>query len=72
MVAAIADAWRLAGVWPNSDLPACPLFPRLWELTEAGFRRMVHAHSAGLDPVIGIDGREMLRFPAPGGKRYPA
>jgi hypothetical protein len=35
------------------------------ELTEAGFRRMVQAHSAGLDAVIGIDRREVLRLPAP-------
>ena len=28
------------------------------ELTEAGFRRMVQAHSAGLNAVIGIDSRE--------------
>jgi hypothetical protein len=35
------------------------------ELTEAGFRRMVQAHSAGLDAVIGVDGREVLRLPAP-------
>jgi hypothetical protein len=35
------------------------------ELTEAGFRRMVQAHSAGLDAVIGVDRRELLRLPAP-------
>jgi hypothetical protein len=35
------------------------------ELTEAGFRRMVQAHSAGLDAVIKIDSRELLRLPAP-------
>jgi hypothetical protein len=35
------------------------------ELTEAGFRRMVQAHSAGLNAVIGIDSREVLRLPAP-------
>jgi hypothetical protein len=35
------------------------------ELTEAGFRRMVKAHSAGLDMVIGVDRREVLRLPAP-------
>jgi acetylornithine deacetylase/succinyl-diaminopimelate desuccinylase-like protein len=35
------------------------------ELTEAGFRRMVQAHSAGLDAVIGIDGHDVLRLPAP-------
>jgi hypothetical protein len=34
------------------------------ELTEAGFRRMGQAHSAGLDAVIEIDKREVLRFPA--------
>jgi len=35
------------------------------ELTEAGFRRMVQAHSAGLDAVIGVNGHEVLRLPAP-------
>ena len=35
------------------------------DLTEAGFRRMVQAHSAGLNAVIGIDSREVLRLPAP-------
>jgi hypothetical protein len=34
------------------------------ELTEAGFRRMGQAHSAGLDTVIEVDGRYSLRFPA--------
>ena len=34
------------------------------ELTEAGFRRMGQAHSAGLDTVIKIDGRDVFRFPA--------
>ena len=34
------------------------------ELTEAGFRRMVQAHSAGLDTVIEVDRRYLLRFPA--------
>jgi hypothetical protein len=34
------------------------------ELTVAGFRRMAQAHSAAIDVVIGIDGREVLRFPA--------
>jgi hypothetical protein len=37
------------------------------ELTEAGFRRMVQAHSAGLDAVIGVDRREVLRLSAPRG-----
>jgi hypothetical protein len=37
----------------------------LIELTEAGFRRMVQAHSAGLDAVIGVARRELLRLPAP-------
>jgi hypothetical protein len=36
----------------------------LVELTGAGFRRMAQAHSAAIDVVIGIDGRELLRFPA--------
>jgi hypothetical protein len=35
------------------------------ELTEAGFRRMLQAHSAGLNAVIGIGSREVLRLPAP-------
>jgi hypothetical protein len=35
------------------------------ELTEAGFRRMVQAHSAGLDAVILVDSREVLRLSAP-------
>ena len=35
------------------------------ELTEAGFRRMSQAHSAGLDTVIEVDRRELLRLPAP-------
>ena len=34
------------------------------ELTEAGFRRMVQAHSVELDVVIGVDGRDLLRLPA--------
>ena len=34
------------------------------ELTEVGFRRMAKAHSAAIDVVIGIDSREVLRFPA--------
>ena len=34
------------------------------ELTETGFRRMAQAHSAGLDVMIGVDGRDMLRLPA--------
>jgi hypothetical protein len=34
------------------------------ELTEAGFRRMGQAHSAGLDTVIEIDRRYLLHFPA--------
>ena len=36
------------------------------ELTETGFRRMAQAHSAGLDAVIGVERRDVLRFPAPG------
>ena len=36
----------------------------LIELTEAGFRRMGQAHSAGLDTVIEVDRRYLLRFPA--------
>src|SRR5215813_8805963 len=35
------------------------------ELTEAGFRRMGQAHSAGFDTVIEVDRRYLLRFPAP-------
>jgi hypothetical protein len=34
------------------------------ELTVAGFRRMGQAHSAGLDTVIEVDRRYLLRFPA--------
>jgi hypothetical protein len=34
------------------------------ELTEAGFRRMGQAHSAGLNTVIKIDGRDVFRFAA--------
>ena len=34
------------------------------ELTDAGFKRMGQAHSAGLDAVIEIDHREVFRFPA--------
>jgi len=34
------------------------------ELTEVGFRRMAQAHSAAIDVVIGIDSRDVLRFPA--------
>jgi hypothetical protein len=34
------------------------------ELTETGFRRMAQARSAGLDVVIGVDGRDVLRLPA--------
>jgi hypothetical protein len=37
------------------------------ELTETGFRRMAQAHSAGMDVVIGLDRRDVLRFPASGG-----
>jgi hypothetical protein len=35
------------------------------ELTEAGFRRMGQAHSAGLDTVIEVDRRYLLHLPAP-------
>ena len=38
------------------------------ELTGVGFRRMAQAHSAAMDVVIGIDGREVLRFPASEGR----
>jgi hypothetical protein len=34
------------------------------ELTEAGFRRMGQAHSAGLDTVIEVDRRYLLQYPA--------
>ena len=37
------------------------------ELTEVGFRRMAQAHSAAIDVVIGIDSRDVLRFPAQAG-----
>jgi len=38
------------------------------ELTEAGFRRLGQAHSAGLDTVIEVDRRYLLRFPASPGR----
>jgi hypothetical protein len=66
--------------WTHFDLslarvmPDClPLDPSLdfvvhddgmIELTQAGFRRMGQAHSAGLDTVIKIDRRDAFRFPA--------
>jgi len=34
------------------------------ELTEAGFRRMGQAHSAGIDTVVEVDRRYLLYFPA--------
>jgi hypothetical protein len=34
------------------------------ELTEAGFRRMGQAYSAGLDTVIEVERRSLLHFPA--------
>jgi hypothetical protein len=34
------------------------------ELTEVGFRRMAQAQSAAIDVVLGIDSRDVLRFPA--------
>ena len=34
------------------------------ELTEAGFRRMGQAHSAGLDTVIEVDRRYLVHLPA--------
>src|SRR5215813_974079 len=48
---------------PGLDFVVCD--DGVIELTESGFRRMVQAHSAGLDAVIGVDGREVLRLPAP-------
>jgi hypothetical protein len=48
---------------PDLDFIVCD--EGLIEMTEAGARRMVQAHSAGLDVVIGINGREVLRFLAP-------
>jgi hypothetical protein len=48
---------------PGLDFIVCD--EGLIEMTEAGARRMVQAHSAGLDVVIGINGREVLRFLAP-------
>ena len=38
------------------------------ELTEAGFRRMGQAHSAGLDTVIEVERRSLLCFPASPGR----
>jgi hypothetical protein len=52
---------------PDLDFIVCD--EGLIEMTESGARRMVQAHSAGLDVVIGINGREVLRFLAP--KRRP-
>jgi CTP synthase (UTP-ammonia lyase) len=34
------------------------------ELTEAGFRRMGQAHSAGLDTIIEVDRHDLFVFPA--------
>jgi hypothetical protein len=34
------------------------------ELTEAGFRRIGQAHSAGLGTVIEVDRRDVFRYPA--------
>ena len=48
---------------PGLDFIVCD--EGLIEMTEAGVRRMGRAHSAGLDVVIGINGREVLRFLAP-------
>jgi hypothetical protein len=48
---------------PGLDFIVCD--EGLIEMTEAGARRMVQAHSAGLDVVISINGREVLRFLAP-------
>jgi hypothetical protein len=33
------------------------------EVTPTGFWRMSQAHSAGLDVVIGVDSRDLLRLP---------
>ena len=48
---------------PNDDT-ASRYPPGMIELTEAGFRRMGQAQSAGLDTVIEVDRRCLLRFPA--------
>src|SRR5262249_10927912 len=48
---------------PDLDFIVCD--EGLMEMTEAGALGMVQAHSAGLDVVIGINGREVLRFLAP-------
>jgi hypothetical protein len=48
---------------PGLDFIVCD--EGLIEMTEAGVRRMVQAHSAGFDVVIGINGCEVLRFLAP-------
>jgi len=37
------------------------------EVTPTGFWRMSQAHSAGLDVVIGVDRRDLLRLPVPVG-----
>ena len=49
----------------DSDLDFIVQDDGVIELTEAGFRRMVQAHSAGPDAVIGVDRREVLCLPAP-------
>jgi hypothetical protein len=56
---------RVDGLRLDSDLDFVFHDDGLIELTQAGCRRMAQAHSAGLDAVIGIDGREVLRFLAP-------
>src|SRR5215468_3256488 len=38
------------------------------ELTEAGFRRLGQAHSAGLDTVIEVEGRYLLHLAGPKSK----
>ena len=58
-----ADHTRRGSAVQNDDT-ASRYPPGMIELTEAGFRRMGQAHSAGLDTVIEVDRRCLLRFPA--------
>jgi hypothetical protein len=58
-----ADHTRRGSAVQNDDT-ASRYPPGMIELTEAGFRRMGQAQSAGLDTVIEVDRRCLLRFPA--------
>ena len=69
----VVAPWTHFDLSPARAMPDCLLLDPgldfvvhdgMIELTEAGFRRMGQAHSAGLDTVIKIDGRDVFRFPA--------